>query len=923
MMKVLILLFCLLPVYAFSAEKKALAFSDAMKFRNMSSCEISKDGKWLFYNSTPDRGDGEFVFQSLQGDTKHAVPRASGVQLSDNSKFAAMKVAPKDMENLNAKKDKPNNAMTILNLQNGEKDEIADVKSFRISSDGNWVAYVPKGESKKDKDKKETGEKTILRHLDSKTEIALENVKEFVFDSLATKIFYSVSESSGKKDGLYYRDLKKAFAPEYAIAKDSSALFSNLTWHERTNRLAYLMADVDGKQKARDGNLYVWNYGNADTKLLLKDSTQAGWYLPLVNTLKWTEDGQRLFFGLKPYSERPVEKDTTDFTDSSYYDYARIRADAELYMWHWNDPEIVTRQVKEWSETKDRTYQTVFDMQSNKYILLADTAVEEVQFTENPDYAVGYAHKPYYKSFTWYGPQFDLYSVDLKTGKKTLIIRKGEESASLSPDGRYIAYFIDKHWHLWDNKSAVSKPLTQGMNVAFYDEEEDTPKNPSSYGRTYWLSEDISGAADHPALSRTGPLLYDKYDIWYFPVDNGHIEPARNITKSEGRKNNNVLRMQNVVRNRKNYSLADTLTYISSFNKKNKEGGIYTFNFRDNTLKNALAGKKTFDLVMKAEYADKLVTRKESFEEFPDAWVSAADFSGLRKVTEFGAQTEPFIWGTNELIEWVSPNGDTLQGVLMKPDNYKAGKKYPVLIYFYEQFSDRMYDWSQPVNNTRPLFQMYLGSGYMVFLPDIKYKTGYPGKSSLDALLSGSQKLIDMGYADKDKFCLQGHSWAGYQSAWIVTQTDFFKACVSGAPVGNMTSAYSGIRLESGLARQFQYEAGQSRIGGNIIDSLDRYVENSPVFHMNKMNTPLLIMFGDVDDAVPWQQGVEIYLAARRFDKPCIFLQYYNEPHHLKKYYNKLDYSIRMKEFFDHYVLGTPAPKWITEGLRYSGDYMR
>jgi dipeptidyl aminopeptidase/acylaminoacyl peptidase len=206
-----------------------------------------------------------------------------------------------------------------------------------------------------------------------------------------------------------------------------------------------------------------------------------------------------------------------------------------------------------------------------------------------------------------------------------------------------------------------------------------------------------------------------------------------------------------------------------------------------------------------------------------------------------------------------------------------------------------------------------------MFFPDIKFYDGVPGESGMDAVVAGCQKLIDDGYIDKDKIALHGHSWSGYQSAFFATQTDFFTAVVTGAPVANMTSAYSGIRLGSGMARQFQYEQMQSRIGGNIIDSLDAYIANSPIFFADKMNTPMLIMFGDIDDAVPWQQGIELYLACRRFEKPCIMLQYEKEPHHLKKYPNKLDYTIKMKQFFDHYVLGKPAENWILEGMEYKG----
>ena len=179
--------------------------------------------------------------------------------------------------------------------------------------------------------------------------------------------------------------------------------------------------------------------------------------------------------------------------------------------------------------------------------------------------------------------------------------------------------------------------------------------------------------------------------------------------------------------------------------------------------------------------------------------------------------------------------------------------------------------------------------------------------------------MIDMGVADPKAIGLHGHSWSGYQTAFVVTQTDIFACSIAGAPVSNMTSAHSGIRWGSGLARQFQYEKTQSRIGGSLWEFPERYIENSPVFFADRIQTPMLIMFGDEDGAVPWYQGIELYLALRRLEKDCIFLQYRGEPHHPQKYANKLDYSIKMKEYFDFYLKGKPAPDWITKGVPYRG----
>jgi dipeptidyl aminopeptidase/acylaminoacyl peptidase len=278
---------------------------------------------------------------------------------------------------------------------------------------------------------------------------------------------------------------------------------------------------------------------------------------------------------------------------------------------------------------------------------------------------------------------------------------------------------------------------------------------------------------------------------------------------------------------------------------------------------------------------------------------------------------DTFNWGHTKLFEW-KYRDSTNQGYLVLPDNYDSTKAYPVFVYFYDQMSDRMNRFYMPELTHRPVNQIYMDN-YIMFFPDITYIIGRPGDDAVDCILSGCRALAAQGIIDTNRSCVQGHSWGGYQTAYIAAKPTFFSAACAGAPVGNMTSAYSGIRLGSGRTRQFQYETQQSRIGGNIFDSLDAYIRNSPIFTANQATTPLLIGHGDVDEAVPYQQGVELYMAFRRAQKPCWLLQYVNEPHWQERYWNKVDYSVKMKEFFDHYCLGKPEPEWM-KGRPYKGE---
>ncbi len=892
-------------------DKKPFTFDDIMKFKSLRSPQITDFGDWIVYNMNPDRGDGEAVVQSTSSKTKYHIPRGSKPSISEKAEWMAFKISPKALAVANAKKgDTPKPGMALLNTKTGNKTNFRNIKKYEISNDGNWLLYTrPSNNGKKkgkDKSKKKKGSQLIIHHLETATEIPVDNVSEFHVDSLSRYLIYTVSGPKGKRDGIYYRDLSLAYCPETVIKADSNHNYSNISWNIRQNMLAFLSSGLKENGSALDCKLNIWGPKTNLITIALEDSAIANWYIPDKNTLKWTIDGQRLFFGLKPGFERYGEdKDTTKYTDENFLSQDKILENTELLLWHWNDPRISTHQVKWWKKNKDRTYNTLYDLSENKVIPLADSALQDVRFTNNIRYAIGYDTKPYQKEITYDGWYWDLYVVDLATSEYRLIAKRLNEEAYISPNGNYVAYFRDKQWFVYSTQFGKEIMITEQFDMPFYDVEHDQPSQPGSYGFGGWFEKD------------KGMLVYDQYDIWMLDVENGI--GAVNFTIADGVLGKKTYRIMKMDPDKEYYTSKDTLL-LSAYDNVNKSWGLYLNDFSAFGTMHRLEEKKKFRFVGKAKYKDKLLITRESYDEFPDLWLTNMRLDKPVKLTDINPQMKEFKWGSTELISWQNSIGDTLDGYILKPDGFDPAKRYPVLIYFYEKFSQRMYSFPQPAVNHRPCYPLYLSDGYVMFMPDIKYRDGYPGESSLDALVSGARKLVEMGIADSNAIGIQGHSWGGYETAHIITQTNYFKAACAGAPVGNMTSAYSGIRLGTGLARQFQYEKTQSRIGGTLWDSLDNYLNNSPVFNTPKINTPLLMMFGDIDEAVPWQQGIELFLAMRRLNKNCIFLQYKDEPHHPKKYHNKLDYAKKMKEFFDHYLLNKKAPEWMTKGKFYKGE---
>jgi dipeptidyl aminopeptidase/acylaminoacyl peptidase len=238
-------------------------------------------------------------------------------------------------------------------------------------------------------------------------------------------------------------------------------------------------------------------------------------------------------------------------------------------------------------------------------------------------------------------------------------------------------------------------------------------------------------------------------------------------------------------------------------------------------------------------------------------------------------------------------------------------------VYYYRINSDNLNRYIAPKPSRsiiNPTF--YTSNGYVVFVPNIRYEIGHPGKSAVDYVVSGTQAMIDRGIADPKHIGTQGQSWGGYQVAYIITQSNIFAAASAGAPVSNMTSAYGGVRWRTGMSRMFQYEKTQSRIGATLWEKPTLYLENSPVFFLDKVTTPVLIRHDDADGAVPWYQGIEMYMGLRRLQKPVWMLNYPGEPHNLKdKTPDNKDLSIRMMQFFDHYLKGKPMPVWMKDGI--------
>lgn len=926
MKKIIVLIAMFSCLLAQDKGKKILTTDDFAAWKYIENSQISNDGKLVSFEVKPQKGDGALILKNSDGDLIKSFERGYAAKISGDGKYIVFKIKQPAKVIRKAKLDKlpkkkmPKDSLGVYSIENNKLIKFAGLKNFKISEENSdWIAFLSKemkkkkkennSEEKKSEKKKEApekkkkgkkhGDKLMLFNVTSSDTLKFESIVEFsvakkggniafvkhIEDSLFRSRVFVFNTKTAKLDSIFAETGKAIKVVTDEIGKQTAFLFSADTIKEKVYDL-YLSED----------NLKSKRIVTAETK-----NMPVKWAPSEFAKLKFSEDATKLYFGT---AAAPVKepKDTLLAEEKPKVD-----------VWSWTDVEVIPEQRINSGKEKKRTYQAVYRIDENKYVQLADEKVRTVSLIKNGDgeVALGINDRPYKKTSSWNARwHSDYYLIDVKTGKKTLMV-ENKSRAIISPDGKFVAWYdyLDKNYYARSTDLRNNKvvPLTKNIPVEFYDVTHDQPSDPRSYGVADWSENDEN------------IFIYDRFDIW--KIDPSGKEKAVNITNGFGRKNEIEFRYVKLDRE-KDFINTDKDVLLNSFNYTTKAREFYSADFGSkNNPELLIGGEFIYGRTVKAKKADHVIWTKQNVEVFPDLWVSDLSFSNPVKLSDANPQQKEFNWVSVEKISWQSFTGETLEGVIYKPENFDPSKKYPVVVYFYELSSQRMHAHSIPspsrsiINKT-----FYPSNGYIVFVPDIKYKIGYPGQSAYNAIVSGTNYLIvKYPWIDKKRIALQGQSWGGYQTAYLVTQTDMFAAAMGGAVVSNMTSAYGGIRWGSGLARTFQYEHTQSRIGGTLWEKTGLYIENSPLFHIPKINTPLMLMHNDDDGAVPWYQGIEMFLAMRRLNKPVWMVNYNGEPHNLKRtsWANRIDLSIRMMQFFDHYLKDAPMPEWMSKGIPY------
>ncbi|RMH26174.1 MAG: S9 family peptidase [Planctomycetota bacterium] len=903
---------------------------------------ISADGAWAIYSLTKEVGDGSIHIVSTDGETRYTFDRGVAGVITYDSAHALFRVkapheAVRAAKREKKKKDEmPKDALGVVDLATGELVTIDGITSFAVPDKAGGFAAVllekPKPEKKGDKakpaaepeeqepapaeepgeEKEEPKERTagaplLLIDLDTGDRRTFENVLSYAFDEGGTRLAFVVStkDGPGDGDGVYVLDLAPTGAEPRAVMTGPGE-YASLVFDKAGERLAFLSNRDDFDADDPEWTLHLWTAGGDASETLARSGDAGipdGWWVCQHRDPEFSESGERVLFGVAP---RPAPEPDPEDPDTPLEDEL-----PKLDIWHWDEPDLHTVQLNNLDEERERSYLAVADLaRSGRIRTLADEAWREVEIGSEGDapVAVALRDEPYRKAIQWdIQGQTDVAVVDVRTGRREVVleaVRARPWGGWLSPDSAYLTYwdYDAQAWIAYDIEAGEAVDLSSAIPHPVWDEDTDTPSRPNPYGLAGWLQGD------------RGLLIYDRYDVWL--VDPDRPESPRCLTEGVGRRDGLRFRVVDLDREEPAIDPGEPLL-LSAFDEKNKNAGFYRDRVRGSRRpQQLLMAARRFSTPVRAEAADTLMLTRESFREFPDLWATGPDFSSMTRLSDANPQQADYAWGDAELVEWVSARGEPLQGILYTPPGFDPDTQYPMMVYFYERNSDTLHRYSPPTPHRSIIrFSFYASRGYLVFVPDIVYETGHPGRSAMDCVIPGVTSLVARGFVDPDRIGVQGHSWGGYQSAYLITQTDIFAAAGSGAPVSNMFSAYGGIRWGSGLSRQFQYEQTQSRIGGTIWEKPLLYIENSPLFHLDQVTTPVLILHNDEDGAVPWYQGIEMFMGLRRLGKPAWLLNYNGQPHWPITYPNRRDYAIRMQQFFDHYLMDGPMPEWMRSGV--------
>jgi predicted peptidase len=934
---------------SFGAQTKPPAtFADYGQWETLASAGsyggLSPDGRWLVYAINRSNRENELRITKLADGTTEIAAFGTRPAFSSDSKWIAYSIGWSEAEQEKLRKDKKpvQNKLGLLNLESVETSTFDGIQSFAFSSDGAYLAmqrYRPErpsgpaassgrnGSGGSGESEDTPGTTLIVRELASGRDTTFGNVSQFVWQDAENSHMLAMTISADGKTG----NGVHLFDPESAVLRvldSSSAVYKSLAWRKDSADLAVLRAKTD---EAKEDSTYVvlsWTGIGKNERHHTYDPTAdptfpAGLRTVTYRPLSWLEDGRVLFLGIANWDDK-IEPEKKEKKEEKEAGVPAKDEPSTVEIWHWKDVYVMPWQKVHANQDRQRNMLAAWHLESGKFVQLGQDLINErVTPIRSMNLAYVAEWSKYAMERSIGRPAADIYLQDITTGKRTMLKECiNDRYVQASPGGKYLLFMQDGHFWTIEFASRAIKNITENAPVSFINTESDSTQKmfpdrlqKPPFGVAGWTKSDAA------------VLLYDKYDMWQVASDGSKVQRLTDGAAEQVR--HRLVRLDESAggmrwRRRSTSQSADDLcidlskpVYLSLFGEWTKKSGYAKIEPGRGVTRLVWLDKNIGSLA-KAKDAEMYRYIMQDFDDSPDIFVGGANLKEAKQVTTTNPFQSDYAWGRSELIEYTTDKGRRLQGALIYPAGYEKGKKYPMIVYNYELLSQNVHRYVAPSDRSYYNISVFTSHGYFVLEPDIVFRTRQPGWSVVECITAGVNKVIEMGVVDPERIGIVGHSMGGFNTSFVATQTNgIFAAAVAGAPITDLVSYYGDHHWGTGIAETDHIETGQERMEVALYEDFQAYVDNSAVYNVHNMTTPLLLEHGDSDGIIAWYQSIMLYNIARRAKKNVVMLGYIGEDHGLRKKQNQKDYQRRILAWFGHYLKDEPAEDWITKGKSF------
>jgi len=914
--------------FGIPAGRAAITPADYGKWESLAGVSLSDDGRWMAVSITRVDGTAEADIHAVMAagpaDAKPAEPlpphfvakegRAPAFSADGGWVAYRIGVPEAERERLQEEKKPVRDSMGLLRLDASsaasEPVVLQDVTRWAFAPAAPFLAihrYLPEGVKRK-------GADLLVRNLASGGVTTFGNVAEFAWQDKGRLLAFTIDADGRAGNGV------QVFDPQTGVLRlldSGDATFTGLAWREKDDDLACFRSRTNEGYEEDTHVVLAWrDLAAASAAVVSKAYDQAADRSFPADTrivpfrrLQWARDGSALYFGVQDWVKKP-KKDTKDSPAPASADAKAARPAAKekpagVDVWHARDERIIPMQRVQKARDLERHYASAWRIDQGTWLKLGTDTFEQVTILEGDRFAAETDRTPYVTENMFDTARQDVYVIDLVSGARTRAFTGTSYFLGASPGGRYLLSFHGDQYWTYEPATGRTVSISRALKAVWTNPDYDTPyrvqRPPSGIGG--WLKDDAA------------VLLYDQHDIWRVAPDgSGGARLTRGI---EDATQHRCVRLDPEERGID----PQAPVYLNLFGRWTKKDGygrlasIVAPRGSQPSVERLVWDDKSIGNIIKAKHADVYAYTVQGFDDSPDAFVGGPGLSDARQVTRTNPFQSGFAWGRSSLVDYRNSRGERLQGALYYPAGYEPGRQYPMIVYVYERLSQGVHNYVVPSERSPYNTSVFTSNGYFVLQPDIVFRPRDPGLAAVDCVTAAVKAVLATGVVDPKRVGLVGHSWGGYEASFIPTQTSLFAASVAGAPITNLLSFYGAIHWSPGLPEPAHFETGQARMEVPFWVDLPAYIRNSPTLFVNRLQTPMLIFFGDKDGTVDFRQGVEMYNYARRAGKQLVMLVYANEDHSARERPNQIDYHRRILEWFGHYLKGGGAPDWITKGV--------